>query len=419
MAQSGANAVITATNSDGTSSSASVTAGGFLTAGTGLEINENVISLSNDAVADFIEALPQTNLATRSYVDYSIDHAIPNYVAGGGINITDNVISIDPAVVGNGEGTTYTAGNGIAIANDEISIDTTVVATKSDLETLEFLPGPQGETGPQGPQGPSGVSPTATVSKNGDNTLITITDANGTTTATIVDNPGYTAGTNITIDANNVISATGGGSTYTAGTGIDITNDEISVDTITVAMKADIPDTTGFVEASALATVATTGDYTDLSNKPTIPTVPTNVSDFTNDAGYLTSFTEADPVFTASAAYGITASDITAWNGKSNFSGSYNDLTDKPTIPTVPTAVSSFTNDAGYITGSDLPNDELPTIDTGDAGKVLKVNSEETGVEWGTVASGATYTAGIGISIDGNNAISADVFDIGNANGSP
>lgn len=30
------------------------------------------------------------------------------------------------------------------------------------------------------------------------------------------------------------------------------------------------------------------GDYNDLSNKPTIPVVPTNVSSFTNDAGYLT-----------------------------------------------------------------------------------------------------------------------------------
>ena len=32
------------------------------------------------------------------------------------------------------------------------------------------------------------------------------------------------------------------------------------------------------------------------------------------------------------------------------FSGSYNDLNDKPTIPTVPTNVSAFTNDAGYLT---------------------------------------------------------------------
>jgi len=38
------------------------------------------------------------------------------------------------------------------------------------------------------------------------------------------------------------------------------------------------------------------------------------------------------------------------------FSGSYNDLTDKPDIPTVPTNVSAFTNDAGYITSADVEN---------------------------------------------------------------
>ncbi len=35
------------------------------------------------------------------------------------------------------------------------------------------------------------------------------------------------------------------------------------------------------------------GDYNDLTNTPAIPTVPTNVSAFTNDAGYLTSYTES------------------------------------------------------------------------------------------------------------------------------
>lgn len=38
-----------------------------------------------------------------------------------------------------------------------------------------------------------------------------------------------------------------------------------------------------------LADVALSGDYDDLINKPTIPTVPTNVSAFTNDSGYITS----------------------------------------------------------------------------------------------------------------------------------
>ena len=58
--------------------------------------------------------------------------------------------------------------------------------------------------------------------------------------------------------------------------------------------------------------------------------------------------TETDPVFNASVAKNITSTDITNWNNKSNFSGSYNDLTNKPTIPVVPTNISSFTNDSNY-----------------------------------------------------------------------
>ena len=53
----------------------------------------------------------------------------------------------------------------------------------------------------------------------------------------------------------------------------------------------------------------------------------------------------------------ITAAERTAWNAKSNFSGAYADLTGKPTIPTVPTKVSSFENDAEYAT-----TDELETL---------------------------------------------------------
>ena len=60
------------------------------------------------------------------------------------------------------------------------------------------------------------------------------------------------------------------------------------------------------VNTSALAAVATSGSYSDLSGKPSLATVAT--------------------------------------------SGSYNDLTNKPAIPTVPTNVSAFTNDAHYLT---------------------------------------------------------------------
>ena len=43
----------------------------------------------------------------------------------------------------------------------------------------------------------------------------------------------------------------------------------------------------------------------------------------------------------------ITEAERTSWNAKSNFSGSYNDLTDKPNIPT---KVSQLTNDSSFLT---------------------------------------------------------------------
>ena len=56
---------------------------------------------------------------------------------------------------------------------------------------------------------------------------------------------------------------------------------------------------------------------------------------------------EVDPIFRESPAYTITYNDITYWNNKSNFSGNYNDLRNKPVIPH---QVSQLTNDVGYIT---------------------------------------------------------------------
>lgn len=51
---------------------------------------------------------------------------------------------------------------------------------------------------------------------------------------------------------------------------------------------------------------------------PATTSIPSKVSDLTNDSGFIS--TETDPVFTASVAYGISSSDISNWNGKSELS---------------------------------------------------------------------------------------------------
>lgn len=73
-------------------------------------------------------------------------------------------------------------------------------------------------------------------------------------------------GTTITIDSNGVISSQGGGSSYTAGNGIDITNDEISIDTSVVATQSDIP--TNYVTTNTTQTISETKNFTGYSLTP-------------------------------------------------------------------------------------------------------------------------------------------------------
>ena len=61
--------------------------------------------------------------------------------------------------------------------------------------------------------------------------------------------------------------------------------------------------------------------------KADITDFPTKVSELENDSGFLTE--ETDPSVPEHVK-NITEDNITAWNGKSDFSGSYNDLSDVP-----------------------------------------------------------------------------------------
>lgn len=81
-------------------------------------------------------------------------------------------------------------------------------------------------------------------------------------------------------------------------------------------------------------------------------------------------------------------------NGVAVRSFTANDSVDRSADILVPENTSDLTNDSGFITLSDVPK-ELPTISTGDAGKVLTVNSGETGVEWATGGGGGGSIDGI------------------------
>ena len=151
-------------------------------------------------------------------------------------------------------------------------------------------------------------------------------------------------------------------------------------------------------------------DYNDLTNKPSIPSiqglasekyvddkvsavkVPSKTSELTNDSGfissipqnlvteqelnnkgYLTSFTQSDPVYSKDKPNLALKSEL--------FSKSYNDLTDKPSIPSVqglatekyvddkvsavkvPSKTSELTNDSGFITADDIPSVEVTETD--------------------------------------------------------
>lgn len=150
-----------------------------------------------------------------------------------------------------------------------------------------------------------------------------------------------------------------------------------------------------------------TSDYTDLTNKPSINNVilsgnkslndlgiqpagnyaleseiPTKTSDLTNDSGFITGYTETDPTV-PSHVKNITQANITSWNNKSDFSGNYNDLTNKPTIPSevTETTVSNwgFTKNIGTITGITMNGASKGTSGVVDLGTVITSHQDISG----------------------------------------
>lgn len=205
------------------------------------------------------------------------------------------------------------------------------------------------------------------------------------------------------------------------GSGLSITNGVLSA---TGGGVADSVEWDKVQNKPNFADVATSGNYNDLSNKPTIPSVeglaseayvnekvaaivipevPTKVSELENDKGYLTEHQSL-------AEYAKTA-DL-AQVAKT---GSYNDLADKPTIPSttglastkyvddkvggivipeVPTKISAFENDSKYVTERYLITNYLDVnqVEVNEEGNVYLIIGKDIAATYDTENNEITTT---------------------------
>ena len=106
-----------------------------------------------------------------------------------------------------------------------------------------------------------------------------------------------------------------------------------------LALKSEIPDISGKADKSELSSVATSGSYNDLINKPTIPS---KTSELTNDSGYLNSIPEEYVTETEldSKGYLTEHQDISGKADKATTLSGYG-ITDAYTKSEVDAAISS------------------------------------------------------------------------------
>ena len=142
------------------------------------------------------------------------------------------------------------------------------------------------------------------------------------------------------------------------GSGEENTIESISVNGVNIApdenknVDITVPSIDGLTKDADLATVAKSGNYEDLDNKPEIPSIeglakttdiPTKVSQLENDSNYLSSIPEEYITETELNAKGY----LTEHQDLSNYAT-------KDEIPTVPSKVSELTNDSNYQTAEQV-----------------------------------------------------------------
>lgn len=231
--------------------------------------------------------------------------------------------------------------------------------------------GARGETGPEGPQGPQGI-PGPTGEDGNGIVNIELVSTNGKLKTYRIN---FTDGTHFDYQVRDGNDGAGTGTGDMVKANYDANDNGIVDDAERVnghTVDSDVPANAKFTD-TVYDDTEVKNSITNLQNnkadKTDIPTVPTNISAFTNDKGYITSVpseyvtetelagkgyltTESDPTV-PSHVKSITQANITSWNNKSNFSGSYNDLSNKPTIPS---KTSQLTNDSNFASTSYVDN---------------------------------------------------------------
>ena len=205
----------------------------------------------------------------------------------------------------------------------------------------------------------------------------------------------------------------------------------------------------GLVSSTDLATVATSGSYNDLTNKPTIPaaqvnadwnstsgvseilnkpTIPTATSDLNNDSGFVTSSDLATVATTGSYTDLINTPSIPAaqvnsdWNSTSGVSkilnkptlatvatsGSYNDLSNTPSIPVNSDFALSGLSDTDITTpsanqvlaynGSKWANKTPSYNDLSDKPTLVKTTSKNITLSANSYVSPFSYYANVSVS---------------------
>lgn len=391
---------------------ATASTGGVIKVGGGLEITNGVLSATGGGTADAVE---WANVLNRpSNVSYWTNDA--GYITSSALpTVGDATLTIQK------NGTS--AGTFTANATSNKTINITVPTTAADVSALPAST-------------KYGASIAVSINTTDYKVTTTLKDQDGNTlgTAQVIDFPLESVVVNGSYDSTNkkIVLTLQNGNTIDIPVGDLIAGLQTEI-TSTNKLSSDLVDDTNqthkFVTAAqitklngiaagaevnvqsdwdqttttaddyiknkpTLATVATSGSYNDLSNKPTIPTVNNATLTIQKNGTTVKTFTaNASTNVTANITVPTKTSDIT---NDSNFvasgdlatvatSGSYNDLSNKPTIPTVnngtltiqkngtnvqtftanqsgnatanitvPTAVSELNNDSGYQTAAQV-----------------------------------------------------------------